>query len=62
MTTTCIKEYSTRKIIQISVSESASEDLIPTGTLIALCDDGTLWMKINPWEKENNWEQIDSIP
>ncbi len=51
-----------RKIIQIVVSESMAYDHISekidrSSRLIALCDDGTLWLK-----KPNGWVELDEIP
>nr|DAS59524.1 MAG TPA: hypothetical protein [Caudoviricetes sp.] len=51
-----------RKIIQIAVSESMaydqiSEEVDRSSRLIALCDDGTLWVK-----KVNGWVELDEIP
>ncbi|WP_192879473.1 hypothetical protein [Haemophilus haemolyticus] len=51
-----------RKIIQIAVSESMAYDQISeevdcSSRLIALCDDGTLWVK-----KVNGWVELDEIP
>ena len=51
-----------RKIIQIAVSESMaydqiSEEVDRSSRLIALCDDGTLWVK-----KVNGWVEMDEIP
>ena len=51
-----------RKIIQIAVSESMAYDQISekvnsSSCLIALCDDGTLWVK-----KVNGWVELDEIP
>lgn len=46
-----------RKIIQICVDGETDEQ---SGTLFALCDDGTVWQKVN--RKEYHWEQVESIP
>ena len=48
-----------RKIIQIAVDSSSSEDPADDiGSLYALCDDGTIWTKTSFGNKE--WKQIDT--
>ena len=48
-----------RKIIQIAMSESSDGDGDASVSVLALCDDGTLWFRADPW-KETAWRRIDT--
>jgi hypothetical protein len=47
-----------RKIIQIAYSEIPTES-DGTGTVLALCNDGSLWFRIDPWKDGHNWHRIN---
>ena len=47
-----------RKFIQISYSEMP-QDNEGTGTILALCDDGTLWWRVDPWKDGHSWHKLD---
>jgi hypothetical protein len=53
-----VKDKDVKKIIQIQASESQYGETC-TGSLYALCDDGSLYFMPDPWIKENNgWTRL----
>ena len=46
-----------RKVIQ--VSQAAAENGY---TLVALCDDGTMWHRDSLWSTDSEWRQIPGVP
>lgn len=63
---TIIKEKSMatfdRKIIQLTCSESTSEDMGDISkTLYALCDDQTMWL-LQPTTIEKRWIKLPELP
>lgn len=47
----------TRKIIQIAVATDAQDDT--DTTIIALCNDGTVWRM---WASTEQWKRLPDIP
>lgn len=45
-----------RKVIQISFA------LHQGGALVALCDDGSMWILERPWDGASQWERVKDIP
>ena len=53
-----------KKIVQISATESTSDDTETSGTLYALCDDGSLYYMIDPWrmgDPKRCWRLLPAI-
>jgi len=48
-----------RKVVQIAVTQDASND--PTQSVLALCDDGTIWrtVMVYGWQP---WAQLPDVP
>ncbi len=49
-----------RKIVQISSTFDVDASPRPTVTVIALCDDGTVWQQETAYNKP--WERLPAIP
>jgi hypothetical protein len=52
------KKQMKRKVIQIQCSESALDFQTCTGALYALCDDGTIYFRADPWKEDSKWVEI----
>jgi hypothetical protein len=48
-----------RTVKQIAISESVGPEEQSSATLVALCDDGTLWYRLDPWSDKYSWNQMD---
>ncbi len=51
-----------RKIIQITTGHYQDLDEVHTYTLIALCDDGSIWKLLSDYQGNASWKQILEIP
>jgi len=53
-----------RKVVQVACSETPSEDIrglwVIDRTIVALCDDGTVWVHIPT--KDPGWLSVPAIP
>lgn len=47
-----------RKVIQIDAGYDSSGDEV----LTVLCDDGTIWQRVNPWNQNTNWDLVPNVP
>jgi len=54
-----MSHYQKRKVIQVVITPESTEYY---SRLIALCDDGTIWMKPLSQSTESEWEWIPSVP
>lgn len=48
--------------VQIAYAEYADTENNVGASLIALCNDGTIWLKDRPWQDGHDWVQIEPIP
>lgn len=51
-----------RKPVQIAFAEYADTENNVNGSLVALCNDGTIWLLDRPWTQGFEWTEIESIP
>lgn len=47
------------RILQIAASEAADPDG-STGTLYALCEDGSIWFVTDPWRDKRVWLRLET--
>ena len=49
-----------RRIKQIAMSESSDGEGNASVSVLALCDDGSLWFRSDPWDNGSRWRRIDT--